>query len=126
MSAGLPYLSIDEFTSQYQGVLSDGEPIAADRLLMVISDGIRALKPDADYTAAQQVVFEVVRDEMAYGHFGPLTSFMNSTANREERGTFDRNGMLLDNYLTPRHCRLLGISIANTVAPRGAFTAGDY
>ena len=57
MSAGLPYLSIDEFTSQYQGVLSDGETIAADRLLMVISDGIRALKPDADYTAAQQVVF---------------------------------------------------------------------
>lgn len=121
-----PYIDIDEFTAEYQGALSEGEATTAERLLQVVSDGIRAIKPDADTTAAQQVVFEVVRDEMSYGHLGPLTSFVNSTANRDERGTFDRNGMLLDNYLTPRHCRLLGISIADTVAPRGSFAAGDY
>lgn len=121
-----PYLDIDEFTAEYQGTLSDGEAVTAGRLLQVISDGIRALKPDADSTAARQVVFEVVRDEMTYGHLGPLSSFANVTSRREEKGTFERNGSLVDNYLTTRHCRLLDISLANTATPRGSFTPGDY
>lgn len=126
MSAALPYLDIDDFTTQYQGVLSDGETLAAERLLTVISDGIRALRPDADPEAAQQVVFEVVRDEMSYGHLRPLSSFDNTTANRQESGSFERGDALIDDYLTPRHRRLLGIPIARTAAPRGSFTAGDY
>ena len=126
MSAGLPFLRIDEFTAQYQGVLSDGESTAADRLLSVVSDGIRALKPDVDITVAEQVVFEVVRDEMTYGHLRPLASFDNTTANRQESGAFERGGALIDDYLTPRHRRLLGIPIASTAAPRGSFTVGDY
>ena len=121
-----PYLDIDEFTDEYQGTLSDGEAITADRLLRVVSDGIRALKPDADLTAAQQVLFEVVRDEMAYGHLGPLSTFANTTSRREESGTFAQSATLVDDYLTPRHRRLLGLQVSATAAPRGSFTPGDY
>jgi hypothetical protein len=121
-----PFLDIDEFTAEYQGTLSEGELVTADRLLQVISDGIRSLKADVDETAARQVVFEVVRDEMTYGHLGPLSSFANITSRREEKGTFERNGSLVDNYLTARHCRILGLPIANTAAPRGSFVKGDY
>lgn len=121
-----PYLDIAEFTAEYQGTLSEGEAITAERLLQVVSDGIRALKSDADTTAAIQVVFEVVRDEMAYGHLGPLSSFTNITSRREESGTFTQAASLVDDYLTPRHRRLLGMTVSATVAPRGCFTAGDY
>lgn len=121
----LPYLDIDEFTEQYQGALSDGEKVTAERRLQVISDGIRARKPDADPEAAALVVFEVVRDATAYGHLEPLSSFANVTAHRQEAGTLDA-GRLVDDYLTVRQKRLLGISAAATAAPRGVFTPSDY
>lgn len=120
-----PYLDIDDFTAEYQGALSEGEKVTAERLLQVVSDGIRARKPDADTQAATVVVFEVVRDAMAYGHLGPLSSFTNVSAHRQEAGTFD-SGRPVDDYLTVRQKRLLGISAAATAAPRGAFTPGDY
>ena len=120
-----PYLDIDEFAEQYQGALSDGEKITAERLLQVISDGIRARKYDADPETAALVVFEVVRDDMAYGHLGPLSSYTNVTAHRQEAGTFD-TGADVDDYLTVRQKRMLGISAATTAAPRGSFTPDDY
>ena len=120
-----PYLDIDEFAEQYQGALSDGEKITAERLLQVISDGIRVRKYDANPEAAALVVFEVVRDAVAYGHLGPLSSFTNVTAHRQEAGTFD-TGRPVDDYLTVRQKRLLGIFSAATAAPRGTFTPGDY
>lgn len=121
-----PYLDIDEFTAEYQGTLSDGEAVTAGRLLQVVSDGIRALKSDADTTAASQVVFEVVRDAMMYGHLGPLSSFTNTTSRRTESGTFADNVVALNDYLTGRQRRLLGLVVSSTVSPRGVFTAGDY
>lgn len=121
-----PFLDVDEFTAEYQGTLGEGELVTADRLLQVISDGIRALKPDVDATAARQVVFEVVRDEMTYGHLGPLSSFANTTSRREESGTFAQSASLVDDYLTPRHRRILGLPVSSTAAPRGSFTPGDY
>lgn len=121
-----PFLDITAFTAEYQGTLSAGESTTATRLLQVISDGIRALKPDVDATAAAQVVFEVVRDAMMYGHLGPLSQFENATARRKEAGTFDETAKLLDDYLTGRQRRILGIEIAATAAPRGSFTNCDY
>lgn len=121
-----PFLDIDEFADEYQGTLSDGETTTAERLLQVVSDSIRARKPDADPTAAALVVFEVVRDAMTFGHLGPLSSFANITAHRQESGTFDGAVRTSDDFLTARHKHLLGIPLASTAAPRGGFTAGDY
>lgn len=121
-----PYLSIGDFTAEYQGGLSTGQATTAQRLLQVVSDSIRARKPDADPTAAALVVFEVVRDAMAYGHLGPLSSFTNIAAHRQESGVFDGAARSGDDYLTARHKRLLGIPIASSAAPRANFTAGDY
>jgi hypothetical protein len=76
-------------------------------------------------TAAALVVFEVVRDAITYGHLGPLSSFTNVGAHREETATFDPDRPI-DDYLSMRQKRLLGIAAAATAAPRGRFTAGDY
>ena len=120
-----PFLNIDDFTAEHQGALSAGETTTATRLLQVVSDGIRALKPDVDETAAKQVVFEVVRDTLAYGHLGPLSSFQNITSRRQEGGTFDAAAKAVDDFLTARQRRLLGIG-SSTVAPRGHFPKCDY
>lgn len=120
-----PFLDIEDFAAEYQGALSDGEKITAERLLQVVSDSIRARKPDAETAAAALVVFEVVRDAMAFGHLGPLSSFAHITGHRQESGTFDGAARAGDDYLTARHKRLLGIPVA-TAAPRARFTAGDY
>lgn len=120
-----PYLDLDDFAAEYQGALSEGEKVTAERLLQVVSDGIRARKPDADTATATMVVFEVVRDAMSYGHLGPLSSFTNVSAHRQEAGTFD-SGRPVDDYLTARQKRLLGIAVAFNAAPRGSFTPGDY
>lgn len=121
-----PYLDIEDFTAEYQGVLAAGEATTAQRLLQVVSDDIRARKPDADPDAAALVVFEVVRDAMTYGHLGPLSSFSNISAHRQESGTFDGTMRTSDDFLTARHKRLLGIPVADTAAPRARFAAGDY
>lgn len=120
-----PFLDINEFAAEYQGALSAGERTTAERLLQVVSDGIRALKSDVDETAAKQVVFEVVRDTIAYGHLGPLSSFQNITSRRQEGGTFDEAAKAVDDFLTARQRRLLGLSPV-TAAPRGHFPKCDY
>lgn len=119
------FLDINAFKAEYQGTLSSGETTTATRLLDVVSDGIRALKPDVDDKAAKQVVFEVVRDALMYGHLGPLSSFQNITSRRQEGGTFDEAAKAVDDYLTARQRKLLGIT-SSTVAPRGRFKKCDY
>lgn len=118
------FLDIDGFTAEYQGALSTGETTTATRLLGVVSDGIRALKPDVETEAAKQVVFEVVRDAVMYGHLGPLSSFQNITSRRQEAGTFDEAAKAVDDLLTDRQKRILGI--ARRAAPRGNFPKCDY
>lgn len=125
MVAVPPFLDIDEFASEYQGALSEGEKVTAERLLQVVSDGIRSRKPDVAADVAAQVVFEVVRDAVAYGHLGPLSSFTNVSAHRQEAGTFD-SSRSVDDYLSVRQKRLLGIPASVTASPRGSFTPGDY
>lgn len=125
MAVSPPYLDIDDFAAEYQGALSDGEKLTAERLLQVVSDGIRERKPDANPDTAAQVLFEVVRDAVAYGNLGPLSSFSTVTAHRQEGGTFD-SSRPVDDYLSARQKRMLGIAVAYNAAPRGNFTPGDY
>lgn len=115
-----PFLSIVEFTAEYQGTLSAGESTTAERLLRVASDRIRDLAPNARTTDAQQVVFEVVRDAAMYGHLGPLSSFQNITSRRQEAGTFDEMTKTVEDLLTPRHKAMLGIATR-----RPAYYFGD-
>ena len=66
----------------------------------------------------------MVRDQIAYGHLGPLSSFTNVSAHRQEAGTFD-SSRVVDDYLSARQKRLLGIAVAFNAAPR-ARSPGDY
>lgn len=119
-----PFLDVTAFAAEYQGTLATGETTTATRLLQVVSDGIRELKPDVDEDAAKQVVFEVVRDAMLYGALGPLSSFQNITSRRQEAGAFDPSAKLVNDWLTGRQKRLLGL--AAKAAPRGYFPKCDY
>ncbi|OIN79343.1 hypothetical protein [Mycobacterium malmoense] len=122
------FLALEEFTTEYGGSLTEAETPIATRLLQVVSDWIRSqaalysITPDDD--AAAQVVFEVVRDALRYGDFEKLSSFANTTSRKTESGTFDAAQKVIDDYLTPRHKRLLGIPV--NAAPVGSFKACDY
>lgn len=102
-------MSIAEFKAEYQGALSDGETITATRMLDVVADRIRELKPDAPDNKGKQVSFEVVRDAANYGELEKLSSFQNVTSRRTEAGTFDEMAKAVDDLLTRRHRGLLGI-----------------
>lgn len=119
-----PLLDITAFTAEYQGTLTAGETTTVTRLLQVVSDWIRGKKPDADAASGAQVVFEVVRDAANYGALEKLSSFENRTSLRHEIGAFDEDLKIIDDYLTPRHKRLLGIPLL--AAPRGNFKKCDY
>lgn len=118
-----PFLSIVDFAAEYPGTLDNGERTTATRLLQVVSDGIRGLKPDVNEDAAAQVVFEVVRDDLMYGHLGPLSSFQNITSRRTEAGTFDAAARI-NAMLTHRQKSMLGI--ATTLQPLYNFPENDY
>ncbi len=120
------FLSSDGFTAEYQGTLSEGEITTVTRLLDVVSDRIRELVPDIadDSQAAKQVTFEVVRDAVMYGGLEKLSSFQNITSRRQEAGTFDEMAKAVNDLLTVRHRRMLGLCA--TAAPRGLFTKCDY
>lgn len=129
----LPYDDTDaavrDFVGMYGATLAATERAQAELLLQVASDRIRALllpKTDADIdiNAAQQVVFEVVRDAVKYGGLEMLSSFQNTTAHRTEAGAFDEAMKLVDDYLTDRHKRLLGIALR--AGPVGSFPVCDY
>ena len=104
-----PFLSIDAFTGEYQGTLSTGETTTVTRLLQVASDRIRELKSDVDDAAAKQVVFEIVRDAVMYGHLERFSSFQNTTSRRTEAATVDEMSKAVDDLLTGRHRGMLGI-----------------
>lgn len=118
-----PFLSVDAFTSEF-GPLDPGQTLTATRLLQITSDRIRELKPDVDTLRAEQVVFEVVRDIITFGPFEKLSSFQNITSRRTEAGTFDEAMKLVNDYLSDKHKRFLGIQIK--AAPRGHFKKCDY
>lgn len=99
------------------------DPLAAS-LLTVVSDWIRDRKPDIvdDDPAAQVVTFEVTRDAMLYGEFGPVTSFTKIVGHRQQTAAIDRAAV--EKFITDRHKRILGLPIK--AAPRGHFPKCDY
>lgn len=119
-----PFLEIADFEIQFGRDLSDAETPVATRVLQVVSDWIRGQKPDADATAAEQVVFEVTRDQINLGQYSAFSSFQNTSSLRTESGTFKDDDDLLDEIISGRHKRLLGIPLR--AAPVGYFPKCDY
>lgn len=118
------YLEPAEFTLMYGQTLSAAETAQAALLLTVVDARIRGLNPDADANKAKQVAFEVVRDAITYGGLEKLSSFQNITSRRQESGTFDEAAKVINDYLSDRHKRLLGIPLR--AAPVGYFPKCDY
>lgn len=104
--------------------LTSGEFELATPLLQVVSDWIRDKKPDIadDDPAAIVVSFEVVRDALSSGKFGPFTSFTKGMGPRTRSATIDREA--LSKFVTRRHRLMLGLGA--TAAPRGHFPKCDY
>lgn len=120
-----PYLEIGPFATQFGRALSDAETPVATRLLQVVSGWIYNHAPaPVRQVDAEQVVFEVVRDALTYGPYERLSSFDNTTAHRTESGTFDYAASVLDDYLTDKHKRLLGIPLK--AGPAYSFPVCDY
>ncbi|EIC70366.1 hypothetical protein [Mycobacteroides abscessus] len=119
-----PFVEITAFTTEFGGALTAAQTSQATRLLQVVSDRIRELNPDVDPLAAAQVVFEVVRDAVLYGHLDRFASFQNTTSRRTEAGTVDADRSAVDDYLTRRHKVLLGIALV--AEPMGHFPENDY
>lgn len=119
-----PFMEITAFTTEFGGTLTAAQTPQATRLLQVVSDRIRERKPDVEPLAAAQVVFEVTRDAILYGHLDRFASFQNTTSRRTEAGTIDAEHSAVDDYLTTRHKVLLGIPLV--AEPVGHFPECDY
>ncbi len=119
-----PFMDITEFTTEFGGALTAAQTPQATRVLQVVSDRIRELKVDVGALAAAQVVFEVTRDVILYGHLDRFASFQNTTSRRTEAGTVDAQRSAVDDYLTRRHKALLGIPLV--AEPMGYFPECDY
>lgn len=115
-----PFLDIDAFASEY-GPLTAGERTQAERLLTGLSDLIRDEKPDVDETRAAQVVFEVTRDAIKYADIEKFKAFQNITSRRQESGTLRDDALSIDDCLTKRQKKFLGL----VASPRPAYYFGD-
>lgn len=120
------FLDDGEFAEMFAAVrpLKPAETPLVEALLVVVSDWIWDNKPgvaDGD-SAAKVVAYEVTRDALMFGDFGPMTSFTKSTAHSTRAGTIDRAAV--EKFITDRHRRILGIALR--AAPRGHFPKCDY
>jgi hypothetical protein len=118
-----PFLDVAAFSVWAKNPAWASDSLATS-LLQVVSDWIWDHKPGVadDDAAAQVVTFEVTRDALRYGDFGPLSSFSNTVGPRIKSGTFDRGS--IEKFITDRHRRILGISVL--AGPRGLFKRCDY
>lgn len=120
-----PYLEIDQFVIEFGRALTAAETPVATRLLQVVSGWIFNHAPaPVSVQTAQQVVFEVTRDQVNLGQYSAFSSFQNITAHRQEAATLKDDDDLLDEILSGRQKRLLGISLR--AAPRGHFQKCDF
>lgn len=120
-----PYLEIDQFVIEFGRALTAAETPVATRLLQVVSDWIFNHAPaPVSPTAAAQVVFEVTRDQVNLGQYSAFSSFQNITAHRQEAATLKDDDDLLDEILSGRQKRLLGIALA--AGPVYSFPVCDY
>lgn len=117
------FLSKAQFVDWFRP-LSDPESEVVEPYLEVVSTWIRDNKPDVadDDAAARVVTFEVTRDALLYGDFGPLVSFSKTMGPRSRSGTIDRSAV--EKFVTDRHRRMLGLSVR--AGARGHFPRCDY
>ncbi len=118
-----PFLEAATFATWAKKPAWATDPLAAS-LLQLVSDWIRERKPDIadDDPAAQVVTFEVTRDSLVYGDFGPQTAYLKATSHSQRSGTIDR--AVIEKFITDRHRRMLGLGVK--AAPRGRFKRFDY
>ena len=104
--------------------LSEAEEAVAAPLLDVVSEWIRQHKPDVadDDPASKVVTFEVARDALMLGDFGPMASFSKTMGPRSKSGVIDQSAV--ERFITARHRQMLGLSLR--AGPRGRFKVGDY
>ncbi|MBF9328484.1 hypothetical protein [Mycobacteroides chelonae] len=117
------FLDVGAFAAMYRP-LSAAETLVATPLLKVVDGWIRDNKPGVadDDPAAKLVAFEVTRDGLMYGEFGPVSSFTKTVGHRTKQAAIDRKA--IERFITPRHLRMLGISVQ--AKARGHFPRGDY
>lgn len=117
------FLDVEAFAAMYRP-LTAAEKLVAEPLLTVVSDWIRDKKPAIadDDPAAKIVTFEVTRDGLLYGEFGPVSSFTKTVAHRTKQAVIDREAV--EKFITRRHYRMLGLSLL--AKARGHFPKGDY
>ncbi len=117
------FLSVETFADWAKTPAWADDQLATS-LLTVVSEWIREHKPEVadDDPAAQIVCFEVTRDALVAGEFGPTTSWSKTVAHRARAVTVDRAA--LERFITDRHRRMLGLPLR--AAPRGRFKVGDY
>lgn len=118
-----PFLDATTFADMFRP-LSDAESEVVEPYLDVVSNWIRDNKPGVadDDPAAKVVTFEVTRDALLYGDFGPLVSFSNTMGPRTKSGTLDPGAV--ERFITDRHRRMLGIALR--AAPAFNFPVCDY
>lgn len=124
-----PFLNATAFAAMLGRSLTAAESAQATPLLQVVSEWIRERKPgidDYDVTivdpAAIVVSFEVVRDALLCGEFGPVTSYTKTMGPRTRSVTFDRDAV--SRFITDRHRQMLGL--VAKAGPRGRFAKYDY
>lgn len=125
-----PFLDAAAFATMLGRSLTAAESAQATPLLQVVAEWIRDHKPgiDGDESAptdpaAIVVSFEVVRDALSSGDFGPFTSFTKGMGPRTRSATIDRDAFV-SRFITGRHRLMLGL--AAKAAPRGHFPKCDY
>lgn len=120
------FLEVTAFATMFGRPLRASETAVAAPLLEVVDGWIRERKPDLpfDDPAAILVAFEVTRDALMYGKYGPLSSFQDTVAHRTKAGTIDAK--FVERFITDRHREMLGINTVSTAAPRGTFKVCDY
>lgn len=117
------FLDVEAFVAMFRP-LSAAEKLVATPLLTVVSDWIRDKKPAIadDDPAAKIVTFEVTRDALMYGEFGPVSSFTKTVGHRTKQAAIDRAAV--EKFIGHRHYRMLGISVQ--AKARGHFPRCDY
>ncbi|SHY74731.1 Uncharacterised protein [Mycobacteroides abscessus subsp. bolletii] len=117
------FLDVEAFAAMFRP-LSAAEKLVAAPLLTVVSDWIRDKKPAIadDDPAAKVVTFEVTRDALMYGEFGPVSSFTKTVGHRTKQAAIDREAV--EKFIARRHYRMLGLALQ--AKARGHFPRCDY
>lgn len=120
---GVTFLDEPTFEGMFRP-LTTAESAKATLILQVTSDWIReqpserAPLADNDFGAVL-VCFEVCRDQLQLGQFSQLGSFQDTTSLRTEAGAFSEAAGMLEEVISDRQKRILGIPLR--AAPVSSF-----